>query len=194
MNSIKKHVTRTAIAGIVALLPIASMVLTVVYLENQLAVWLKGGGFYFFGMGLILAAVIVYVVGLVAANFIGRWLWNGVDRLVDSVPILGSVYQTIKQILGYGEGPDAFFQRVVFVPAQESIGETLGLVTNENPFPEDPTQQSSIAVFLPTSPSLASGKLIFVERSQVRDANLSVNQAMKSLVSVGASLGTESTA
>ena len=183
MHSIRRHVTRCFVAGIVALLPLVSLVLTIVYFENQVAVsWLKDSGIYFFGLGLIIAIVLIYVVGFAVTNFIGRWLWKLVDRLVDNLPILGSIYQTVKQLLGYGEGPGAFFQRVVFVASNEIDGEQLGLVTNENPFPDQPDQ---IAVFIPTAPSPASGRLIYIESKKVRDSSMSVNQAMKSLVSVG---------
>ena len=191
MNTLQKHFTKCCVAGIVALLPLLSFVLTIVYFENQLAIYLKDSGYYFFGLGLILAAAIVYVVGLVITNFIGKWIWDLMDRLLDRLPILGNLYQTFKQILGYGEGPGAFFQRVVMIPAVDSIGESLGLVTNEKPFENDPEKAHLIAVFIPTAPSPASGKLILIDRSLTKDAGISVNEAMQTIVSVGSYFGEE---
>ena len=190
MRLIRNHLSRCFVGGIVALLPLVSLVLTIVYLESQLGVsFLRESGYYFFGLGLIIAAVLVYLVGLVVTNFIGRWIWNFVDRLIDRLPILGNLYQTFKQILGYGEGPSALFQRVVFVPARDTQGVAIGLVTNEKPFESDESKSNLIAVFLPTAPSPAGGRLIFVERDLVHDAKISVNEALKSLVSIGTVFG-----
>lgn len=191
MNTLQKHFTKCCIAGIVALLPLVSFVLTIIYFESQLAIYLKAEGFYFFGLGLLLAAAIVYGVGLVVTNFIGKWIWSLLDRLLDRLPILGNLYQTFKQILGYGEGPGAFFQRVVMIPAVDSVGESLGLVTNEKPFEDDPEKENLIAVFIPTAPSPASGKLVLIDRKLTRDAGISVNEAMQSIVSVGTYFGEE---
>ncbi len=183
MRGLRKHIVKSLIAGIVALLPIVGLVVTVVYFENQVAgTWLRNQGFYFFGLGILLAFTCVYLVGLFVSNVIGRWIWKSVDRVVDNLPIMGSLYQTLKQILGYGEGPDAIFQRVVFVSTKEMNGDEIGLVTNEQPR-ENP---GKIAVFLPSAPSPTTGRLVFVEPSKIRDAKMSVSQALKSLVSIGA--------
>lgn len=179
---IKKHLTKCIVAGIVALLPLVSVVITVVYFENMVASsWLADQGFYFFGLGLILAVVLIYLVGLTVTNIIGRWLWKLADRVLDRLPILGRLYQTVKQLLGYGEGPDAIFQRVVFVMSKDLDGEELGLVTHESPN----HHPDCLAVFVPNSPSPANGRLVYVEPAKVRDAQMTVNDALKLLVSIG---------
>ena len=108
MKSLQRHLSRCMIAGVVAILPIAGLAFSVVYLEKQLAgSWLKDQGFYFYGEGLILGVVLIYLIGLVISTFLGRWIWSLFDKVLGKLPLLGRLYQTLKQVLGYGEGPDA---------------------------------------------------------------------------------------
>lgn len=189
MRFLQQHITKCVVAGIVALLPIVGIVLGVVYFEMQLSSsWLQDQGFYFFGMGILIAAVTIYLVGFAVSTFIGRFVWHMVDRLLNRLPILGNLYQTLKQLLGYGEGPNAFFQRVVFVRTRDFDGEELGLVTREATAGD---AQGRLSVFVPYAPTPTLGRLIFVESSKVRPADMTVNEAMKGLVSIGAGFGDE---
>ncbi len=176
------YFVRPLIAGVVALLPIAGLVLTVAYFENQVAgVWLKNQGFYFFGLGLLLVLAILYLVGITVSTFIGRWLWKRVDRLLDQVPVLGNLYQTMKQIFGYGEGPKGLFQRVVLVPSKLPGQTEIGLVTQE---PSESTG-GKLVVFVPTAPSPTAGRLVYIDPEQVQATSMTASQAMQFIVSLG---------
>lgn len=182
MRSVRQHVSRCAIAGIVALLPIGGLLLTIAYLESQIAsVWPRDRVFYFFGFGLLLSFVAVYLIGLLVSTFIGRWAWRSVDRLLDRLPLLGGLYQTLKQVLGYGEGPDAVFRRVVLIPSRDLDGHEIGLVTNEVPG----ERGVQLTVFVPSAPTPTTGRLVLVDESTVRPVGMKVNEAMKTLVSLG---------
>ncbi|MEC9091910.1 MAG: DUF502 domain-containing protein [Planctomycetota bacterium] len=183
MKSLQNHIWQCFVAGIVALLPIAGTLVAFIYFESIVsASWLQNQVYYFPGLGILIAVISTYLIGLFFSNFIGIWIWNTFDRLIDQMPILGNLYKTLKQILGYGEGEDALFERVVLVKCQDFPGEELGLVTNDEINFQD---GETLAVFLPFSPSPMNGRLIFVEKSNTRDSDLSVNQALKTLVSVG---------
>lgn len=180
----RRHLLKCLIAGIAALLPIGGTILMVLYFEEQLSgTWLADQPFYRFGMGILLGFLAVYIVGLLVSSFLGRWLWAQVDMLFMSVPLLGPLYQTFKQLLGYGEGPDAMFKRVVMVPSHDLPGEQLGFVTGEI-HNDDGTE--TLAVFLPAAPNPTNGKLIYVRESEVSALDLPVNEAMKALISAGA--------
>src|SRR6185295_15474767 len=123
MKFLSQHITRCSLAGIVALLPIGGFVITVVYLEASIAgSWLAKQPYYFPGLGLLATAAAIYLIGLTVSTFLGQWLWKRVDLLFDSLPALGRLYQTLKQIIGYGEGKDAIFQRVVLIRGREPDG------------------------------------------------------------------------
>ena len=183
MERIKKHFIRATIAGLVALLPIAGFGLTVVYFENQMAgVWLKSQGFYFFGLGLVLVLLLTYLVGITVSTFLGKWIWNRMDRLLDQLPVLGNLYQTLKQLLGYGEGPKGLFQRVVMVPVENYDRLEIGLVTQE----PCTANGGRLVVFVPTAPVPTGGRLLFIAPERVEPSKLSVSQAMQMIVSLGA--------
>lgn len=183
MKQFQKHIWQCFVAGIVALLPIVGIVITIVYFEDIVAnSWLDRQGFYFFGLGILIVVAATYLIGLFLSNVIGIWIWNWFDRLLIRLPIMGNLYQTLKQILGYGEGEDAMFQRVVFVTTKDFDGEEIGLVTREA---IELNSSDKLAVFLPFSPSPVNGRLVFVDESKVRESDMSVNDALKSLVSLG---------
>ncbi len=183
MQYISRHVTRCFLAGIVALLPIGGFVLTVAYLEAMIAgSWLARQPYYFPGLGLIATAAVIYLIGLTVSTFLGRWLWKRVDALFDSLPALGRLYQTLKQIIGYGEGKDAIFQRVVLIRGSEPDGSELGLVTNET---TDDAGTIKLIVFVPGAPNPTSGRLIVIDAARTIALSVTVHDALKTLLSVG---------
>lgn len=182
MESVRRHIARCLVAGVVALLPIGGLLMTVYYFENQVAgVWLKEQGFYFFGLGLILATISLYLIGLIVSSLLGRWLFHQADRLLDRMPVLGTLYQTLKQLIGYGEGPQGLFKRVVWVSRDDAKQFELGLVTME----ASPASQGRLAVFVPAGPSPTTGRLLYLERERLTETNLTVNEALQIMVSLG---------
>ena len=129
----------------------------------------------------------LYVLGLVVSSFLGRWILKLVDSLLESLPALGKLYATVKQILGYGDGENAMFRDVVLVRNELAGSEELGLVTGEV---EDAVIGRRLIVFVPGSPNPTTGRLILTERDRVRPLDIKVNDAFKTLLSVGTSVPT----
>ncbi len=183
MNALFGHVTRCLIAGFVALLPIGGFIFSVAYAEYLIAEsWLARQNFYFPGLALVLVTVTLYLVGLFVSTFLGRWIWAKTDAALDRIPTLGQIYQTLKQVLGYGKGKDAVFQDVVLVPSREPNAVEIGLVTNRRTRDDGKTE---LTVFVPSAPNPAAGRLAFVEESTVEPVDTPVSEALKSLVSLG---------
>lgn len=185
MNHISRHLTTCMLAGLVAILPVGGLIITIGYLETSISSsGLTKLPFYFPGLGIIMVIVIIYLIGLILTTFVGKWLWSRLDELLNKLPALGSLYVSLKQILGYGEGEDAIFQQTVLVPAQGGSGMELGLVTNRITLP-DATQQ--LLVFIPGSPNPTSGRLIIIPPDQVKLTNLPVNSTFRILIAAGKS-------
>lgn len=182
MQSIKRHIAKCLVAGLVALLPLGGLVMTVYYFENQVAgVWLKDQGFYFFGLGLVLAIITLYLIGLIVSSLVGGWLFQRFDGMLDHMPVLGTLYQTLKQLVGYGDGPQGLFKRVVWVSRDDSSRFELGLVTMES----DPTTGGRVAVFVPAGPTPTHGLLLYLDGNRLIPTTMSVNEALQILVSLG---------
>src|SRR5262249_18757215 len=115
-------------------------------------------------------------------TFLGRWLWKRIDLVFDGLPALGRLYQTLKQIIGYGEGKDAIFQRVILIRGSAPDGSELGLVTNET---IDDSGARQLVVFVPGAPNPTAGRLIVIDAARTTPLTVSVSDALKTLLSVG---------
>jgi len=186
MKTFMRHLSRCFIAGIVALLPVGGLVLTVAYLEYTISEsGLSAQPWYFPGLGLLLAVVIVYVIGLIVTTVMGRWAWSLIEGLIRRLPGLGQLYTTMKQVLGYGEGEGALFQRVVLISDRTDNGREMGFVTQTRDCPEA-GGGARLNVFVPGSPNPMVGRLVVLDADQVQPTDIAVSDAMKALVAVGA--------
>ena len=182
MDGLLRHVTRCVLAGALAILPIGGLVLALVLAETTISKsWKAQLPFYYPGMGILLALVAVYLLGLVTTTFLGRWFWRLIDRLLERVPALGRLYITLKQVLGYGEGERALFRRVVLVPSGGG-GHEMGLVTNEVPGPDG---RARLLVFVPGSPNPTGGRLVLAEPTEVVAVATPVHEVLKALLAAG---------
>jgi len=152
--------------------------------------WIGQQAWYVPGMGIVLAGAIVYLIGLTVSTFLGQWAWRTFDRMLDRLPVLGQLYATLKQVLGYGEGSEGLFQQVVLVPGRDVDCVELGLVTNDL---VDDQDRRMLTVFVPAAPTPTSGRLIVIEADRVHPVAMPVNEALKALVSVGKTSLTEET-
>lgn len=181
MVSTTRHVTRCMVAGIVALLPLGGAVLTLVWLESSISAgWLARAPFYFPGLGLLLALGVVYATGFAVTTFVGRYLWRRLDRLLERLPLLGQLYQSLKEVLGYDSGRDRFFLGAVQVPVEG--GSELGLVTGELTGTDGEPQT---LVFVPGSPNPVNGRLLVVPSGRVQALPARTADVLRALVSMG---------
>ncbi len=168
------------VAGAVALLPLVGSVVIVVYAEGAIAgSWLAAQPYYFPGLGLLVTAVAIYGIGLFVTTFLGRWLWRAFDRLAERLPLLGTMYQSIKEVLGYDTSRERFFQGVVLVDT--GGGDQLGLVTGTTTI--DGAERT--IVYVPGTPNPASGRLLFVPTAELRRVDLRVAHSLRMLVAMG---------
>ena len=183
MKRVQKHIINCFIAGIVAILPIFGLVVFIAYVETTLASTGIGGfRFYFPGLGIILCLIVIYFFGLFVTTFIGKWIWNLFDGLLNRFPAIGQLYITIKEILGYSTDKNTIFQQVVLVPANQGYGEELGLVTERI---TNNNASVKLVVFIPAAPTPTSGRLIFIDEKEVKPLNMSAADTFKALISMG---------
>ncbi|MCP3918637.1 MAG: DUF502 domain-containing protein [bacterium] len=190
MRTLSRHFARTFVAGIVALLPVAGIVLGAILAEQAVAdSWLAEQPWYFPGMGILGVVVATYAIGLTITTIVGRFFWKLLDRTLEALPALGMLYRTLKQVLGYGEGEDAMFERVVLVPGRDRDSMELGLVTNNLPALEGGAPR--VVVFVPAAPTPTSGRVVVLEERLTQRMEMTVHEALKFLVAVGKLEGDE---
>ena len=135
---------------------------------------------------IVLALAIIFLLGLVGTNFIGRQILDAVNTLILRLPLVSSVYSAIKQMVETFQGPSGSFQRVVLLQYPRKGMWVMGLVATER---DDTLGLSSAAqllsVFIPTTPNPTSGFLVMVPPEEVVDVDYTVEEAFTFIVSSG---------
>lgn len=138
-------------------------------------------------VGLAVPLLGILFIGLMARNIAGQWLLGVSEKILQAIPLAGSVYKTLKQLLEtlLRDSNDKF-RRVVLVEYPRAGVWSLAFVTGsvsgniQSQLPE-----AMISVFIPTTPNPTSGWYAIVPEHQVVNLSLSVEDAFKIIVSGG---------
>ena len=144
-------------------------------------------GFHVPGLGIILTVAIVLATGALAANFFGRKVLKLGDSALSRIPIVRSIYGGVKQISDTLFSPEGkAFRRAVLVRYPHAGAWTVALVTG-TPQHEVAAKLGAdqISVFVPTTPNITSGFFLIVERAETIELAMSVDAALKYIISMG---------
>jgi uncharacterized membrane protein len=145
-------------------------------------------GFHVPGIGLLIIVLIILLTGLVAANFLGKRIVVIWDSLIGRIPLVRSVHAGVKQILQTLFSSDGeSFRKVLLVEYPRAGMWTLAFQTGDaTPEVADALNDGAmVSLFVPTTPNPTSGFLIMVARKNVIELNMSVEQALKFVISLG---------
>jgi uncharacterized membrane protein len=138
-------------------------------------------------VALALAVVLISAVGVLARYYIGKKIIDWTDRVMMRVPLLNKIYAAIKQVNDAFAGNKHSFKTVVLVEFPGPGSHSVGFITNEQ---QGEVQQRAgknlVSVFVPTTPNPTSGFLILVPEEKLTRLNMSVTEAIKYIVSLGA--------
>lgn len=140
-----------------------------------------------FSVGFTVPLLSILIIGLMARNIAGRWLLDFGERFLQAIPLAGSVYKTLKQILEtLLSDSKSKFRRVVLVEYPRKGVWTMGFVTGKiSPQLQSHLQQEVISVFIPTTPNPTSGWYTVVPQQEALDLDISIEDAFKILISGG---------
>ncbi|MBE9039755.1 DUF502 domain-containing protein, partial [Oscillatoriales cyanobacterium LEGE 11467] len=138
-------------------------------------------------VGLAVPLLSILLIGLMARNIVGRWLLDFGENILAAIPLAGSVYKTLKQLLQtLLQDSNSRFRRVVLVEYPKkgvwSIAFVTGLVTNEM---QANLPEPSLSVFIPTTPNPTSGWYAIVSEQDTLSLSMSIEDAFKILLSGG---------
>ena len=138
-------------------------------------------------LGLTVPLLGILLIGLMARNIVGRWLLEFGEGTLQRIPLAGSVYKTLKQLLEtFLRDNSQRFRRVVLVEYPREGLYSVGFVTGEvGPTLQSELEERLLSVFIPTAPNPTTGWYTLVPESSVRDLNLSVEDAFKTIISAG---------
>ena len=144
-------------------------------------------GFTLPGLGTILTLVIIFLTGLVTRNFLGNRLLMWWEMLLNRIPVVNSIYSSVKQVSDtlFSSSGNAFRKALlVQYPRQGcwtiafQTGVPGGDVKNH-------LQGDYVSVYVPTTPNPTSGFFLMLPRAETIELNMSVDEALKYIVSMG---------
>lgn len=142
---------------------------------------------YLSASGLIVAIALIYLAGMLLGGLIGRRMYARVEYLISKIPGFKQVYPHVKQLVDLiiGEKPMAF-KRVVLVQYPREGIWTLGLVTSSSlKIAMEPAGGPCVAIFIPSTPTPFTGFTITVPERDVIDVPISIDEAIRFVLTGG---------
>ncbi|MFM8501953.1 MAG: DUF502 domain-containing protein [Fluviibacter sp.] len=144
-------------------------------------------GFNIPGVGAVMTLLVVFITGLLTANFIGQRLVRWWEALLHRIPVVRSIYQSVKQISDTVFSPSGqAFRQAVLVQYPRQGSWTIGFLTGA-PGGEIAARlgDNMVSLYVPTTPNPTSGFFLMVPKADVLELDMSVEDALKYLISMG---------
>jgi len=188
---------RYLIAGLLIWVPLVITVLVIRVLvdlmDNSLLLlppdWRPDAllGVHIPGLGVVLTLLIVFVTGMVVANFMGRKLVSGWESLLSRIPFVRTIHSAVKQVMETLFSPNGqSFRKVLLIEYPRKGVWTLAFQTGE-PQGEirDKAGSDVVTVFVPTTPNPTSGFVIIVPKDEMIEMDMPVEEGLKLIMSLG---------
>ncbi len=194
IKNIFKHLRTKIFTGILVILPLGITYLVLVFVFNALDnilgpmmpevnIPLFNRNIHLPGLGIIGFFLLLYLIGVIATNVLGRKLVHWGDRLFTTIPIVKNIYLASKQLTdAFSTTRKGSFRQAVFVEFPQEGNFALGFVTNEL---IDLEQQVKVTVFIPTAFVPPQGFLLFLPKEKIIASRMTIEEAIKTIMSVG---------
>lgn len=139
------------------------------------------------GLGVILVAIVILATGLFVANMFGQWALRQWDRLMTRIPVVRSIYSSVKQVSDtLFSGSGQAFSKALLVQYPRQGAWTIAFLTGR-PSGEVARHLDGdfISVYVPTTPNPTSGFFLMLPRADVVELKMSVDEALKYVISMG---------
>lgn len=139
------------------------------------------------GFRVVLILLVVWLSGFLAANFIGQTLIDAWERTLGHIPLVRSIYNSVKQVSDTVLAPDGrAFRDAVLVQYPRAGAWTIAFITGK---PSGEVAQKLgddyVSIYVPTTPNPTSGFFLMVPRADIHALDMSVDEALKYIVSMG---------
>lgn len=144
-------------------------------------------GFAIPGLGLIISVFLLFMLGILASNFIGKSVIRSGESLLDRVPVVSPVYNALKQIVQtVAAQKDRAFRDVCLIEYPKEGVWAIGFVTADlGGQPKEELGEDMVCVFVPTTPNPTSGFLLFLHKNSIRILDMTPEEGAKMIISGG---------
>ena len=188
IGSVLVHFQRTLGAGILVMLPIGITLLVLKFFFDLLDPILQRPFDFVWdrdipGLGLAALAILIYLAGLIAAFVIGRRAINLAHRAMEVIPVVKGIYSTTRTAVGMlSNTTDHRYSGVVLIDFPRPGIKSIGLITARM---TDTNGEEVLAIYIPTTPIPSSGFLVIAPVAEVTTTDMSVDEAMRIVISGG---------
>lgn len=193
-----RFIKRYLVAGLLVWLPLGVTVAALIFLINlfdQSLLLLPADlrpdqllGRDIPGLGIILSFVLIFLTGMLVANFFGRYLFGWWEKMLSRIPLVRSIYTAVKQISEalFGEGAQTF-QKAYLVEYPRKGLWTIGFQTSKTMGEAQIKTGFSevVNVFVPTTPNPTSGFFLMANRAEICELDMTIDEALKMVISGG---------
>jgi uncharacterized membrane protein len=144
-------------------------------------------GFHIPGLGVLLSFLILFLTGVVAANFFGQRLILAWESILGRIPVVKSIYSSVKQVSDtLLSDTGTAFRKALLVEFPRPGCWTIGFLTGT---PADAVTShlagDYVSVYVPTTPNPTGGYFVMIPRANVHELDMSVDEALKYIISMG---------
>ena len=144
-------------------------------------------GFHIPGFGVLLSLILLLVTGIIATNLLGQRLVLWSESILDKIPLVRSIYNASKQVIQaiFATNSQAF-RKVLLVEYPRKGMWSIAFQTGVAASVAGPdTGHDLVSIFIPTTPNPTSGFLMMVPKSEVKELAMSIDEALKFIISLG---------
>ncbi|WP_395007349.1 DUF502 domain-containing protein [Undibacterium sp.] len=139
------------------------------------------------GFGVVLTVLIIFVTGLLTQNFIGNYVVAAWERLLNRIPIVNSIYSSVKQVSDtlFSSSGNAFSKALLIQYPREGSWTIAFLTGKPSGDVAKHLGDDVISVYVPTTPNPTSGFFLMIPKKDTIELDMSVETALKYVVSMG---------
>lgn len=189
MKKFKIFVKKYFLTGLLVVVPVG----VTIFVLKALLVWIDGIlgdieqellGHYYPGLGIVTLLLIIIITGVISANYVGNKMLRAWDRLLRRLPLVRGIYSTVKQMMETFS-TEQNFHGVGLVEYPRKGCYSIGFITGQANEQSMGLTGKHLSVFVPTTPNPTAGFLLILPENEVRKLDMTVDQGMKYIVSLG---------
>ena len=187
MNSFIQNIRSKLLTGVATLLPLyitffvlKFLFITLNNISNPLLLKL---GIKIPFLGIFLTIILIFLLGAIVSNFLGKKIFNIGEKIVKKVPIVNIIYTTLKQITDtFTKGSPNEFKGAVYIQYPRKGLWTLAFISGES---NSIDGTSFFHLFVPTTPNPTSGFFLMIPKKDAIKSKMSVEEGLKTIISGG---------
>jgi uncharacterized membrane protein len=139
------------------------------------------------GIGIVISFVVLLVTGMVATNFLGERLVGLGEKIVKRIPLVGSIHQAVKQVMQtiFSTSNQSFRKVLLVEYPRKGLWSIAFQTAATSSSVAELSGGDKITIFIPTTPNPTSGFLMLIDKSEAKELDISIDDALKMIISLG---------